>query len=208
MGLAVCPFCGGIHNVGADRVDVLDPQRRCAVQKVVKYGHGNENVGCGSALKVELLAFLVSWRVHGGREVDHPCEDGLDEGVVQQIHRETDAAKEVEDWGCEDLAGPGREEDAKKYGGCTNMVPVATNVGLLHCDALHDLLHDMRPVGVLGAVLRVSGDEHANDDHDGRDGRREDRGRGVLVMVVEFGDEHSRDDVQTLEGTNCETCTC
>ena len=158
-----------------------------------------------AALEIQLLALLVSWGIHGGWEVDHPCKDRLDKRVVQQIHRETDATEEVEDGRCKDLAGSGGEEDSKEHCRCTQMIPVATYVGLVGCDAVHRLLHDVRPVGVLRAVLRVASEKHAEHDHQGWDGRGEDGGRGVLVMVMEFGDEHACDDIETLEGTNCET---
>ena len=61
---------------------------------------------------------------------------------------------------------------------------------------------------ILGAVLRIAGDEHAKNDHDGWDGRRKNRRRGIFIVVVQFGDEHACDDVQALEGSNCKACTC
>ena len=77
---------------------MLHPQRGRSVEDVEEYSYGNENVCCGSALEIQLLALLVARRVHSGWEVDHPCENRLDEGVVQQVYRETDTAEKVEDW--------------------------------------------------------------------------------------------------------------
>lgn len=128
MRLAVGPFCRGIDHVCAYWVDMFDPERCCSVKNVVEDYYGNENVCCGSALEIELLALLVSWRIHGGWKVDHPCENGLYECVVEQVHGETDAAKEVKDGRCEDLACSGRKEDTKEHGGCAKVIPVATDV--------------------------------------------------------------------------------
>ena len=83
MGLTIGPFGCGVDHVCAHGIDVFDPERSGAVQDVVEDCDGDEDVGCGSALEVELLALLVPWGVHGGGEVDHPCEHGFDESVVQ-----------------------------------------------------------------------------------------------------------------------------
>lgn len=63
-------------------------------------------------------------------------------------------------------------------------------------------------MGILGAVLRVSSEEHAKDDHYGWDRCGENGGRGILVVVVELSNKHAGDDIQTLEGANCEACIC
>lgn len=185
---------------------MFDPQRCCAIQEVVEHGDSDEDVCCRPALEVELLALLVSRRVHGRWEVDHPRKDRLDERVVQQVHRETDTTEEVEDWRGKDLASPGGEKDAEEYHGCTEVIPVAADVRFITRNAVHDLLHNMRPMGVLRVVLWVASEEHAKNNHHSGYRRGEDGGCGVFVVVVEFGDEHACDDVQTLEGSNCETC--
>lgn len=208
LGLAVGPFGCGVNDVGAYWVNVLEPQRCAAVQDVEEDGHGDKNMCCGSALEIQLLALLITRRVHSGREVDHPCEDRLDEGVVQQVHGETDSAEEVEDRGCEDLPGSCGEEDSDEHDGRAQVVPIAADIGFVTGHAVHDLVHYVRPVRVLRAVLRVASKEHAQYDHHGGDGRREDGGCGIFVVVMEFGDEHARDDVQALESANCESCWC
>jgi hypothetical protein len=119
LGLAVGPFRRGVDHVCAHGVDVFDPERCGAVEDVVEDCYGDENVCCGSALEIKLLALLVPRWVHGGREIDHPCEDGLDECVVQQVHGETDAAEEVEHGRCEYFACSRRKEDTNEHGGST-----------------------------------------------------------------------------------------
>jgi hypothetical protein len=185
---------------------VLNPECSRSVEDVIKDGHGDENMSGGSTLQIQLLALLVSRGIHCRWQVDHPGENGLYEGVVQQIDGETDATEEVEDRGGEDLAGPGGKEDAQEHSGGTEMIPVAAHVGLVGGHAMHRPLHDMRPVCVLRAVLRVSSEEHANDDHHGGDRGGEDRGGRVSVVVVQLSNEHAGDDVEALEGANGETC--
>lgn len=159
--VAVGPGGGGVDYLCAKGVDVLDPEGSGAVQDVVEDDDGDEDVGRGSALEIHLLTLFVAGRVHGGREVDHPGQDGLDEGVVHQVDGEADAAEEVEDGRGQHAAGGGGEEDAEEDGGSANVVPVAAYVGFVGGDGLHHAGHGVGPVGVVGGILWEAGHEHA-----------------------------------------------
>src|SRR5689334_2735658 len=102
---------------------MLDPERSRSVKDVIKDSHSDEYMSRGSTLEVQLLALLVPRGIHCRWKVDHPGENGLYEGVVQQVYGETDPTEKVENRGGEDLAGPGGKEDAQEHGGGTEMVP-------------------------------------------------------------------------------------
>lgn len=157
-------------------------------------------MGGGAALEVHLLALVVDGGVHGGGEVDHPGDDGLDQGVVQEVDGEGDAAEEVEGGRRQDAARVLGEEDAQQDQAGAEVVPVAAHVCVFLGQGGHEALHDVRPVGVFWRVLRVAGEEHAGEDEDGGERGGERGGGGVFEVVVEFGDEHAGDDVEAFEG--------
>lgn len=88
------------------------------------------------------------------------------------------------------------------------MVPVATDIRLFNRDAVHHLLHHMRPVRVLRRILGVAGDEHTHNNHKRRYRGRQNRGCRILVVIVQFGYEHAHDDVQAFERPDCEAWEC
>jgi len=155
-------------------------------------------VGCRAALQILELSFLVLWRVHCGRKVDHPGEDRLDHGVVHQIDWKTDAAEEVEHWRAQHLAGISREENTEQYDGGSDVVPVSPDIGFVNGDAGHYLLHDVGPTRVVWVVLRITCQEHAEKDHERGNWGGQNRGGGVLEVVVHFGHEHAHYNVQAF----------